>query len=132
MFKDKLKLVDDVDIQICASGAFDEYPWGRVVFNMTLQFIQSQLKEKVAKVKRGKTKNEGKVVYETIKLYGFLLAIQYWLYDCIPILSSFYRKKVGSTMPKMNKWKAIIENPSFDEVAHIIFDSKVIYIVMYI
>ena len=71
-------------------------------------------------------------MYETIKLNGFPLAIQYWLYDCIPILSSFYEKKVGSTMPKMNKWKAIIENPSFDEVAHIIFDSKVIYIVMYI
>ena len=36
LFKDKLKLVDDVDIQICASGTLDEYPWGRVVFNMTL------------------------------------------------------------------------------------------------
>ena len=26
LFNDKLKLVDNVDIQICASGAFDEYP----------------------------------------------------------------------------------------------------------
>ena len=88
------------------------------------------MKEKVTKVKRGKTKNEGKVVYETIKLYGFPLAIQYWLYDCILILSSFYVKKVGSTMPRMNKWKVVIENPSFDELARIVFDSKVIFIII--
>ena len=44
LFKNKMKLVDDIDIQICSSGAFNEYPWGRVLFNMTLQFIQSQLK----------------------------------------------------------------------------------------
>ena len=73
------------------------------------------------KVRRGKTKNEGKVVYETIKLYGFLLAIQYWLYDWISILSSFYGKKVSSTMPRMNKWKVVIENPSFDELTHFFF-----------
>ena len=61
-------------------------------------------------------------MYVTIKLYGFPLAIQYWLYDCIPILSSFYGKKVGSTIPRMNKWKAIIENPSFDDhIRHMCF-----------
>ena len=98
---------------------------------MTLQFIQSQLKETVAKVNREKTKNEGKVMYKTLKLYGFLFVIQYWLYTCIMILSSFYGKKVGSTMPIMNKW-TIIENPSFGKLARIILDSKVIDIVMYI
>ena len=102
------------------------------MFNMTLQFIQSQLKEKVAKVMRGKTKNERKVVYQTIKLYGFPLAIQYWLYDYISVLSSFYVKKVSSKMPRMNKWKSIIENHSFDELARIVFNSKVIYIIIYI
>ena len=35
LFKDNMKLVDDIDIKICASGAFDEYHG----FNMTLQFI---------------------------------------------------------------------------------------------
>ena len=57
-FKDKLKLVDEDNIQICASMQFDEYPWGRSLFNMTLKFIQSQLKEKVLKVRKGKMKNE--------------------------------------------------------------------------
>ena len=46
-FKDKLKLVDEDDIQIYASGRFDEYPWGRSLFNMNLKFIQSQLKRKL-------------------------------------------------------------------------------------
>ena len=74
-FKDKLKLVDEDDIQICASEQFDEYPWGISLFNMTLKFIENQLKEKVLKVRKGKMKNERKVVYETIKLYGFPLAL---------------------------------------------------------
>ena len=90
------------------------------------------MKEKIAKVRKGKTKNEGKVVYKTIKLYGFPLAIQSWLYDCIPMLSSFYGKKVNSTIPRMNNWKVVIENPSFDELAHIVFDSKVKYIILFI
>ena len=117
-------MVDDVNIQICASGAFDDYPWGRIMFNRNFQFIQSQLKEKIAKVRKGKTKNEGKVVYETIKLYDFSLAIQSWLYDCIPVLSSFYGKKVNSMVLRMKNWKVVIENPSFDELARIVFDSK--------
>ena len=71
-----MKLIDKDDILICASGQFDEYPWGRSLFNMTLKFIQSQLKEKVLKLRKGKMKNKGKVVYETIKLYGFPLALQ--------------------------------------------------------
>ena len=99
---------------------------------MTLKFIQSQLKEKILKVRKGKTKNKGNVVYEIIKLYEFSLALQSLLYDCIPSLSSFYGKKVDSTIPKMNKWKAIIENPSFDELSRIIFDSKVICIILLI
>ena len=101
-FKDKLKLVDEDDIQMCASGRFDEYPWGRSLFNMTLKFIQNQLKEKVLKVRKGKTKNEENVVYKTIKLYDFPFAVQSWLYDCIPLLSSFYGKKVDSIIPRMN------------------------------
>ena len=67
-----------------------------------------------------------------IKCYGFSLAIQSWLYDCIPMLSSFYGKKVNSTIPRMNNWKAAIEDPSFDELARIVFDSKVKYILMFI
>ena len=112
--------------------SFDEYPWERSLFNKTLHFIQTQLKEKILKVRKGKTKNEGKVVYETIKLYGFPLAIQTWLYDYIPILSSFYGNKVNSTTSRMNNWKAMMENPSFDELSQTVFDSKVIYIHMFI
>ena len=54
------------------------------------------------------------------------------MYDYIPSLSSFYGKKVDSTISRMNKWKAIIENHSFDELGHIIFDSKVICIILLI
>ena len=105
---------------------------GKILINMTLHFIQSQLKEKVLKVKKGKTKNKGKVVYETIKLYGFPLTIQTWLYDCILILFSIHGKKVNSKIPRMNNWKAMIENPSFDELSRIVFDSRVIYIHIFI
>ena len=42
-FKDSGKLVENVDI---ASGSFDEYPWGRALFKMTLDFIHNQMKEK--------------------------------------------------------------------------------------
>ena len=94
---------------MCASGSLDQYPWGRYLFNRILHFIQTQLMKKVLKVRKGKTKNEGKVVYETIQLYGFPLAIQTWLYDCILILFSFYRKNVNLTIPRMNNWKAVTE-----------------------
>ena len=107
-FKDKGKLVDDIDFQMYTSGSFDEYLWGRSLFNKTLHFIQSQLKAKVLKVRKRKAKNEGKIVYETIKLYYFPLAIQTWLHHCIPILSSLYRKTVNLTSPRMKNWKAVI------------------------
>ena len=84
------------------------------------------------KVRRGKTKNEGNVVYETIKLYDFPLALQSLLYDCIPSFVSFYGENVDSTIPRMNNWKAIIENPSFDELGCIIFYNKVICIILLI
>ena len=47
-------------------------------------------------------------------------------------MTSFYGKKVNSTIPRMKNWKAMIENPPFDELACIVLDSMVKYMLMFI
>lgn len=40
-FKDKLKLVKDIDTEICASGSYYHYPCERALWKRTLHYIQS-------------------------------------------------------------------------------------------
>ena len=50
------------------------------------------------KVRKGKSKAEGKSVYESIKLYGFPHALLGWCYDCMSILSDNCGKKVDNSI----------------------------------
>ncbi|PON46985.1 hypothetical protein PanWU01x14_247300 [Parasponia andersonii] len=84
------------------SKDFNNYPWGKALWNITFKYLRSAL--------RGKEKNNmvigSKKGTESCKLYGFPLALQLLFYECIPSLDGSVCELVGYGYPRILNWKS--------------------------
>lgn len=56
--------------KLVESGEFENYPWGKLVFNKTYTSLKKAFRGKKAK--------------KYSRLYGFPLTFQIWFYECCP------------------------------------------------
>lgn len=91
-----VKLVEDLE-------EFNRHPWGNVVWD----FFVSNVKTYVHKTKIKVGKEEGKKA--KVSLPGFMLPLQVWAYECLPVLTKLKQcEKVSETaIPLMRRWKSL-------------------------
>ena len=71
------KLVSRKIFDIVESNLYNEYHWGKDVFDMTFEYLKGRLTNKEKKLHDG-------FFY---RLNGFLYVLQVWFYECCPFLS---------------------------------------------
>jgi hypothetical protein len=76
-------LVDDLD-------TLDMFPWGKYLFETTLSSLR-----------RGLSKQT-----RHYRLTGFLVALQVWLYECIPALEGNVATRICKKYPRIMNWTA--------------------------
>ncbi|PON35712.1 hypothetical protein PanWU01x14_334140 [Parasponia andersonii] len=78
----KDKLVDKNVMHMCESGEFNNHPWGKELFRITLKYLKAALNIKFGKCNVSNKYDESKKLkiskksVNIYKLYGFLLAFQ--------------------------------------------------------
>lgn len=100
---------------------FDQYPWGRVSYEITIDFMKKAIKSHDV---------------SAIGIGGFPYALLVWAYETIPLLavhSSFFATRIAFGTPRMNNWAADV-HPEWKDLSEKVFqsDSVSIYINIYI
>uniref|UniRef100_A0A9I9EJ87 DUF1985 domain-containing protein n=1 Tax=Cucumis melo TaxID=3656 RepID=A0A9I9EJ87_CUCME len=88
-----VKMVDDKE-------KFRNYPWGRLCFSLTKQFIQNVVKSK-RKSKNSETESKAYAF-----LQGFPMVLAYWAYEILPQLASGYVTIIGKGCRRILNWKS--------------------------
>uniref|UniRef100_A0A9I9E459 Ulp1-like peptidase n=1 Tax=Cucumis melo TaxID=3656 RepID=A0A9I9E459_CUCME len=88
-----VKMLDDKE-------KFRNYPWGRLCFSLTKQFIQNAVK----------SKRKSKNLETESKAYAFLqdfpMVLAYWAYEILPQLASGYVTRIGKGCPRILNWES--------------------------
>ncbi|KAL0554353.1 hypothetical protein IC582_008272 [Cucumis melo] len=79
---------------------FRNYPWGRLCFSLTKQFIQNAVKSK-RKSKNSETESKAYAF-----LQGFPMVLAYWAYEIPPQLASRYVTRIGKGCPRILNWES--------------------------
>ncbi|KAK2662025.1 hypothetical protein Ddye_000599 [Dipteronia dyeriana] len=90
-------LADDLD-------QFNEYPWGRVCFEMTMKSLQNALKGRVQMLNDGNNK-KSKQNWEIYSVGGFPWGFLVWAYEAIPSLGRKSAHKLGCALPRLFNWQ---------------------------
>lgn len=96
-------LVDDKE-------QFDKYPWGRISYEITIDFVKKAIKSNDA---------------SAIGIGGFPFALLVWAYETIPLLalnSNFVATRVSFGTPRMNNWAADV-HPEWKDLSEKVFQS---------
>jgi Domain of unknown function (DUF1985) len=106
-----IHLVDDMD-------SFNEFPWGRVSFEVLASEIHSCMRKRLllrADEKRyDRTRKE-----ESFDVCGFVQALQVWAYESLPSVAHFCAKKVADASklkPRLLRWTTGESAPRFQEL----------------
>lgn len=89
---------------------FERYPWGRVSYEITLDFVKKAIKSNDA---------------SAVGIGGFPYALLVWAYETIPLLSinsSFFAIRMSFGTPRMNNWAADV-HPEWKDLSEKIFQS---------
>ncbi|WOH09202.1 hypothetical protein DCAR_0728657 [Daucus carota subsp. sativus] len=78
------------DLDLLDGNQFDEFPWGKEVFRMTVDSLKSC------------AKTSSKDNY--YRLTGFPYAFQVWFYECCPYLNGKYCDQNESSIPRILNW----------------------------
>ncbi|TYK21258.1 protein Ycf2-like [Cucumis melo var. makuwa] len=100
---DYIIMVDDDEV-------FDGYPWGRVAFELLVDFMNR------AVCSKGQT---------GISIVGFIFPILAWAYEVIPTLSTppnFFATRISNEVPRIINWAADIQ-PKWKDLKQKVFDS---------
>ncbi|KAA0067348.1 ubiquitin-like-specific protease ESD4 isoform X2 [Cucumis melo var. makuwa] len=89
-----VKMLDDKE-------KFRNYPWGRLCFSLTKQFIQNAVKSK-RKFKNLETESKAYAF-----LQGFPMVLAYWAYEILPQLASGYVTRIGKGCPRILNWESV-------------------------
>ncbi|KAM6566043.1 hypothetical protein CsatA_025171 [Cannabis sativa] len=128
-----VKKVSDELMNIVGLGEYDSFPWGKIVFDLTLHNLMIALRGRKrtdlsddscgkgkAKVKRKQTKENSK----TYKLPGFPYAFMVWLYETIPLcLKASICQYDASQEYRICRWSST-GNPNSGELDRKIFMSS--------
>uniref|UniRef100_A0A9I9E3R0 DUF1985 domain-containing protein n=1 Tax=Cucumis melo TaxID=3656 RepID=A0A9I9E3R0_CUCME len=79
---------------------FRNYPWGRLCFSLTKQFIQNAMKSK-RKSKNLETESKAYAF-----LQGFPMVLAYWAYEILPQLASGYVIRIGKGCSRILNWES--------------------------
>ncbi|XP_062092474.1 uncharacterized protein LOC133798251 [Humulus lupulus] len=133
MSKHDGKLVEDNILNLVGSDEFETFPWGKLVFDLTLKELQASFKGMQKKKVGEKEKSVIKVAgnptcpsSKTYKLGGFPLAFQCWLYETIPNLKDdrfcFYDEE---QVFRISKWSST-SKPEYSTLEKKVFISSVL------
>ncbi|XP_050939667.1 uncharacterized protein LOC103503908 isoform X1 [Cucumis melo] len=89
----RVKMLDDKE-------KFRNYPWGRLCFSLTKQFIQNAVKFK-RKSKNLETESKAYAF-----LQGFPMVLAYWAYEILPQLASGYVTRIGKGCLRILNWES--------------------------
>lgn len=78
------------DLDLIDSEAFDQYPWGKEVFNLTMDSL------------RHSVKTTSKDNY--YRLTGFPYAFQVWFYEWCPYMNGKYCDQNSGSIPRVLNW----------------------------
>ncbi|KAL5856605.1 hypothetical protein ACOSQ3_004063 [Xanthoceras sorbifolium] len=110
-----IRLVDDLD-------QFNEYPWGRVCFEMTMSSLQNALKGRVQML-NDRDKKKSKQNWEAYSLQGFPWAFQVWAYEAIPTLGHKSAHKLACGLPRLVDWQSK-RSPNYMELQKIFWQEN--------
>ena len=88
------KLVSRKIFNIVESNLYNEYLWGKDVFDMSFECLKGRLTNKEKKLHDG-------FFY---RLNGFLYVLQVWFYECCPFLSGNICFFNGGKIPRILSW----------------------------
>ncbi|XP_050944673.1 uncharacterized protein LOC103484737 isoform X20 [Cucumis melo] len=90
---------------------FDSYPWGRISYEITIDFVKKAIKSNDA---------------SAIGVGGFPFALCVWAYETIPLLalnSNFFAMRISFGTPRMNNWAADV-HPEWKDLSEKVFQSE--------
>ena len=93
---------------------FDSYHWGRIAFDLLLEFMNRLVSSK------GKT---------GIFMGGFIFSILVWAYEVIPTLSTppnFFATRISNEVPWKINWAADTQ-PKWKDLQQKVFDSPMVW-----
>ncbi|KAL9458079.1 hypothetical protein AB3S75_007019 [Citrus x aurantiifolia] len=105
--KERKVLIDTSHIHMVDHfETFNNFPWGRKSFNVTLSGMRRALKNRVQKFQ---AKQATKPVHkeEKYSLLGFPYSFQVWAYEAISVLTPTFAQKEGHALPRILNWKAM-------------------------
>ncbi|XP_017252079.1 uncharacterized protein LOC108222706 [Daucus carota subsp. sativus] len=79
------------DFDMLDSDSFDDFPWGKEIFKVTLESLKSSVR------------TTSKDNY--YRLNGFPYAFQVWFYECCPYLNGKYCERIAGHIPRCLNWK---------------------------
>ncbi|KAE8652228.1 hypothetical protein Csa_022353 [Cucumis sativus] len=98
---------------------FRSYPWGRLCYSLTKQFIQNAVKSK------RKSKNSELESKSCTFLQGFPIVLAYWAYKILPQLANGYVTRIGKGCPRILNWKSIVQVDWQDLEANVFLEKNV-------
>ncbi|XP_060174887.1 uncharacterized protein LOC132605714 isoform X2 [Lycium barbarum] len=101
------KQISRDEIELVESGAYETYPWGKVVFKATLESMKGKLQGKPSMYRLG----------------GLPLAFQCWFYECCPYVNNKIAFRIDDKVPRILSWK-VTKQPSFRELSRGIFKKR--------
>ncbi|XP_044503885.1 uncharacterized protein LOC123224293 [Mangifera indica] len=111
-----LSIFDDWD-------TFNSYPWGTLVWKMTVKSLGDALVKQYNEVSRLYPSNSNDIPILTYGIRGCTLAFQVWIYETLNNLKRFVVCKSVKTIPRMLRWKSL-EVPSWEDMDRILNSSE--------
>ncbi|KDO45976.1 hypothetical protein CISIN_1g012730mg [Citrus sinensis] len=105
--KERKVLIDTSHIHMVDHfETFNNFPWGRKSFNVTLSGMRRALKNRVQKF-QAKQATKPAHKEEKYSLLGFPYSFQVWAYEAISVLTPTFAQKEGHALPRILNWKAM-------------------------
>ncbi|WMV27517.1 hypothetical protein MTR67_020902 [Solanum verrucosum] len=82
-------VIDRKDFDLVESGRYIDYPWGKKAFDLLILHLHTKIKHD----------------RKYFRLYGFLLALQVWFYECCSNFDEEIVVKVSHHIPRILNWK---------------------------
>ncbi|XP_050209875.1 uncharacterized protein LOC126660423 [Mercurialis annua] len=92
------KLVGNGTFYLVDSGLFEEFAWGKDLFDCTVEYLKSRLKSQKGETSRS--------LPSSYRLDGFPLAFQVWFFECCPFAVDRIATSSGSEIPRILRWNS--------------------------
>ncbi|XP_050234496.1 uncharacterized protein LOC126682780 [Mercurialis annua] len=95
--------VRDEHINMIGNGEFENFPWGKDVFQRTIEFLKSKLASVKGCDFLKKNPNIG-IPPTQVRYDGFPLAFQTWFLECCPAANGILGSSSGEAIPRILRW----------------------------